>query len=76
MQDIITKIMDEIRSNELDKGYRAMHQTLTRIGFAVDKDSVRLGLKELDPVGVALISFPAKVAIYFRYVFLILGKVL
>ena len=56
MQGIITKIMDEIRSNGSDKGYRAMHQTLTRIGFAVDKDSVRLGLKELDPEGVALIS--------------------
>ena len=56
MQDIITKIMDEIRSNESDKAYRAMHQTLTRIGFAVDKDSARLGLKELDPEGVALIS--------------------
>ena len=56
MQDIITKIMDEIRSNGSDKGYRAMHQTLTRIGFAVDKDSVRLALKELDPEGVALIS--------------------
>ena len=56
MQDIMTEIMDEIRSNGLDKGYRAMHQALTRKGFAVDKDSVRLALKDLDPEGVALRS--------------------
>ena len=56
IQDIMTEIMNEIRSNGSDKGYRAMHQTLTRKGFAVDKDSVRLALKELDPEGVALRS--------------------
>ena len=33
-----------------------MHQALTRKGFAVDKDSVRFTLKELDPEGVALRS--------------------
>ena len=33
-----------------------MHQALTRKRFAVDKDSVRLALKELDPEGVALRS--------------------
>ena len=53
MQDIMPEIMDEIRSNGSDKGYRAMHQDLTRKGFAVDKDSVRLAL---DPEGVALRS--------------------
>ena len=58
MQDIMAEIMDEIRSNGSDKGYRAMHQALTRKGFAVDKDSVRLALKELDPEGVALRSRP------------------
>ena len=42
--------------NGSDKGCRAIHQTLTRKGFAVDKDSVRLALKELDPEGVALRS--------------------
>ena len=56
IQDIMTEIMNEIRSNGSDKGYRAMHQTLTRKGFAVDKDSVRLALKELDPEGVPLRS--------------------
>ena len=56
MQDIMAEIMDEIRSNGSDKGYRAMHQALTRKGFAVDKDSVRLALKELDPERVALRS--------------------
>ena len=56
MQDIMTEIMDEIRSNGSGKDYRAMHQDLTRKGFAVDKDSVRLALKELDPEGVALRS--------------------
>ena len=56
MQDIMAEIMDEIRSNGSDKGYRAMHQALTRKGFAVDKDSVRLALKELDPEGFALRS--------------------
>ena len=40
MQDIMTEIMNEIRSNGRDKGYRAMHQTLSRKGFAVDKGSV------------------------------------
>ena len=48
--------MTEIRSNGSDKDYRAMHQALIRKGFAVDKDSVRLVLKELDPEGVALRS--------------------
>ena len=33
-----------------------MHQALTRRRFAIDKDSVRLALKELDPEGVALRS--------------------
>ena len=56
MQDIMAEIMDEIRSNGSGKDYRAMHQDLTRKGFAVDKDSVRLPLKELDPEGVALRS--------------------
>ena len=56
MQDIMTEIMNEINSNGSDKGCRAMHQALTRKGFAVDKDSVRLALKELDPEGVALRS--------------------
>ena len=56
MQDIMAEIMDEIRSNGSDKGYRAMHKDLTRKGFAVDKDSVRLALKELDPERVALRS--------------------
>ena len=56
MQDIMTEIVNEIRSNGSDKGYRAMYQALTRKGFAVDKDSVRLALKELDPEGVALRS--------------------
>ena len=54
MQGIMTEIMDEIRSNGSDKGYRAMHQALTRKGFAVDKDSVRLALKGVE--GVALRS--------------------
>ena len=53
MQDIMPEIMDEIRSNGSDKGYRAMHQDHTRKGFAVDKDSVRLAL---DPEEVALRS--------------------
>ena len=56
MQDIMAEIMDEIRSNGSDKGYRVMHKALTRKGFAVDKDSVRLALKELDPERVALRS--------------------
>ena len=56
MQDIRAEIMDEIRSNGSDKVYLAMHQALTKEGFAVDKDSVRLALKELDPEGVALRS--------------------
>ena len=56
MKDIMTEIMDEIRSNGSDKDCRAIHQALTRKGFAVDKDSVRLALKELDPEGVALRS--------------------
>ena len=54
MQNIMTEIMDEIRSNGSHKGYRAMHQALTRKGFAVDKDYVRLALNELDSEGVAL----------------------
>ena len=54
MQDIMAEIMDEIRSNGSDKGYRAMHQALTRKGFAVDEDSVRLALKGVE--GVALRS--------------------
>ena len=29
MHDIMAEIMDEIRSNGSDKGYRAMHQALT-----------------------------------------------
>ena len=53
MQDIMTEIMNKIRSNESGKGYRAMYQALTRKGFAVDKDSVRLVLRELDPERVA-----------------------
>ena len=56
MQDIMAEIMDGIRSNGSDKGYRAIHQALTRKGFAVDKDSVRFALKDLDPEGVALRS--------------------
>ena len=56
MQDIMAEIMDEIRCNGSDKGYREMHQALTRKGFAADKDSARLVLKELDPEGVALRS--------------------
>ena len=54
--DNMTEIMDEIRSNGSGKGYRTMHRALTRKGFAVDKDSVRLALKKLDPEGVALRS--------------------
>ena len=45
--------MNEIRSNGSGKGCRAMYQALTRKGIAVDKDSVRLVLKELDPERVA-----------------------
>ena len=56
MQDIMAEIMDEIRSNGSGKGYREMHQALTRKGFAADKDSARLVLKGLDPEGVALRS--------------------
>ena len=56
MQDIMAETMHEIRSHGSDKAYRAMHQALTRKGFAVEKDSVRLALKELDPEGVALRS--------------------
>ena len=56
MQDIMAEIMDEIRSNGSDKVYLAMHQAFTRKGFAVDKDSVRFALKDLDPEGVALRS--------------------
>ena len=41
--------MDKVRSNGSEKGYRAMHQVLTRKEFAVGKGSVRLTLKELDP---------------------------
>ena len=41
IQDVMTEIMNEIRNNGSDKGYRAMHQILTRKGFAAVKDSVR-----------------------------------
>ena len=56
MEDIMTEIMDEITSNRSDKDYRAMHQALTRKESAVNKDSVILALKELDPEKVALRS--------------------
>ena len=49
----MTEIMNEIRSNGSGKGCRAMYQALTRKGIAVDKDSVRLVLKELDPERIA-----------------------
>ena len=54
--EIMTEIMNEIRSIGSDKSNRALHQALTRKGFAVDKNSVRLALKELEPEGVALRS--------------------
>ena len=56
IHDIMTEIIDEIRSSGSEKGYRATYQALSRKGFAVDKDSFRLALKQLDSEGVALRS--------------------
>ena len=37
MQDIMTEIVNEIRSNGSDKGYRAMYQALTRKDLLLTK---------------------------------------
>lgn len=56
LQTVTDNIARELVEDESSKGYRAMHQTLTRKGISVDRDTVRLVLKEMDPKGVEIRS--------------------
>ena len=47
MLDIVNEIMNEIKSNGSDKGNRAMHQALTRKGFAVDQKFCQISYKRV-----------------------------
>ena len=49
---VIKLIQDELKGSRLCFGYRYMLQKLHSSGLAADKETVRLILKSLDPVGV------------------------
>lgn len=49
---VVKSISDELKGSASLLGYRAMHKKLVSKGIMVDMETVRLALKELDPVGV------------------------
>ena len=49
---VIAFVINELQSSSKCLGYRAMHQKLMINGFIIDHESVRLILKELDPLVV------------------------
>ena len=49
---VITFIQDELKGSSSCFGYRYMLQKLRSSGLTADKETVRLILKSLDPVGV------------------------
>eukprot|EP00112_Aurelia_sp_Birch-Aquarium-sp1_P023636 Seg7107.2 transcript_id=Seg7107.2/GoldUCD/mRNA.D3Y31 product="hypothetical protein" protein_id=Seg7107.2/GoldUCD/D3Y31 len=53
---ILIEIRRELTGSGCNIGYREMHQRLISKGFQVDRDSVRIVLKILDPEGVELRS--------------------
>ena len=52
LNTLIQVINKELKSSSACFGYRSMHQNLRRKGYVVDRKSVRLALKALDPDGV------------------------
>ena len=49
---VLVFVINELECSSRCLGYRAMHQQLLINGFIIDHESVRLILKELDPLGV------------------------
>ena len=52
LRDTLRSVQTEIVIGNGSFGYRKVHQRLVRKGVSVDRETVRLCLKELDPIGV------------------------
>lgn len=51
-EEALNRISEQLRGSASCFGYRLMHQKLRSDGINVDRETVRLALKELDPEGV------------------------
>lgn len=51
-EETLNRISEQLRGSASCFGYRLMHQKLRSEGINVDRETVRLSLKELDPEGV------------------------
>jgi len=51
-ESILLGVADEIKGSGSSIGYRSMHQRLRAKGLTVDRESVQIAIKELDPNGV------------------------
>ncbi len=49
---VVRRINNEIQGPGRCSGYRTMHQTLQQDGYVVDRETVRIAIKALDPQGV------------------------
>ena len=51
-RDVVRAVQEEIIHGDSGYGYRRVHQRLNRRGLQVDRETVPMTLKELDPIGV------------------------
>ena len=56
INDIVSKVQKQLESSSSSFGYRLMHQKLRKNNFTVDRETVRIIKKSLDPEGVTLRS--------------------
>ena len=54
MNEIILALRMLLKESGSSLGYRRIHQKLRQLGCFIDKETVRLCLKILDPAGVEL----------------------
>ena len=56
INDIVSEVQKQLESSSSSFGYRLMHQKLRKNKFTVDRETVRIIMKSLDPEGVTLWS--------------------
>ena len=56
INDIVSEVQKQLESSSSSFGYRLMHQKLRKNKFTVDRETVRIIMKSLDPEGVTLRS--------------------
>ena len=56
VNNIISEVQKQLESSSSSCGYRLTHQKLRKNNFAVDRETVRIIMKSLDPEGVTLRS--------------------